>query len=100
MRSIFLTDVKSLPSKITHRSRKYLNLLGKNNGTLTRPEIHLSNVETSWAQIEIEKLNLIKPIALFPFSVASNRNLPFEILKKWIKNSKSNYLIFGSKMIL
>ena len=62
-----------------------INLLGKNNGTITRPEIHLSNVETSWANIEIEKLNLIKPIALFPFSVASNRNLPFEILKKWIK---------------
>ena len=97
MRSIFLTDVKSYPSKMTHRSKKYLNLLGKNNGISTRPQIHLTNVETSWAKIEIDKLNLIKPIALFPFSVASNRNLPFAVLKKWIKNSKSNYLIFGSK---
>ena len=29
--------------------------------------------------------------------MASNRNLPFAVLEKWIKNSKSNYLIFGSK---
>ena len=97
MRSIFLTDVKNLPSTITHRSEKYLNLLDEKNGTSSRPEIHLTNVETSWAKIEIDKLKLIKPIALFPFSVASNRNLPFAVLEKWIKNSKSNYLIFGSK---
>ena len=90
MRSIFLTDVANSPSKITHRSEKYLNLLGKKNATLSKPEIHLTNVETSWANIEIDKLNLIKPVALFPFSVASNRNLPFTVLEKWIKNSKSN----------
>ena len=45
----------------------------------------------------MKKLKLNKPVAIFPFSVAKNRSISNSLIKKWIKNSKSNYLIFGSK---
>ena len=97
MRSIFLTDVRPLSRKGIHRSKKYLNLIGENSKVLHVPEIHLTKSENAWAEKEMEKIDLINPIALFPFSVASNRNIPSDVLIQWIKKSKNDYLVFGSR---
>ena len=45
----------------------------------------------------MKKYYINKPVALFPFSVASTRTIPNQLLVKWIKNSKKDYLVFGSK---
>ena len=45
----------------------------------------------------MKKLGFNKPIALFPFSVASNRTLPNQILKNWLNSSGDQYLVFGSE---
>ncbi|MFL2983481.1 MAG: lipopolysaccharide heptosyltransferase II [Candidatus Neomarinimicrobiota bacterium] len=97
MRSIFLTDVRLLSRKEIHRSKKYMNLVDSADGNFNIPKIHLTKFEKSWAEKEMGKLELSNPIALFPFSVASNRNIPTDVLIKWIKDSKNNYLVFGSK---
>ena len=61
------------------------------------PQIHLSKREYEWAQKEMKKLGFNNPIALFPFSVASNRTIPNQILKNWLENTSDQYLVFGSE---
>ena len=61
------------------------------------PKIHLSKREFEWAQEEMKKIGFSKPVALFPFSVASNRTLPNQILKNWLKTTSDQYLVFGSE---
>jgi|GEM_PF-2268082 len=97
MRSMFLTDAMPRPNKNIHRSKKYLNLIQSGLTTLDIPKIHLSNSESKWAEKEMAKLELSKPVALFPFSVANNRTIPNEILIKWIDQTNNDYLVFGSK---
>ena len=45
----------------------------------------------------MKKLGFNNPIALFPFSVASNRTLSKQILKNWLENTTDQYLVFGSE---
>tara|TARA_Y100001934_G_C12374653_1_gene788495 strand:+ start:3245 stop:4225 length:981 start_codon:yes stop_codon:yes gene_type:complete len=97
MRFAFLTDVKSLARKPVHRSEKYMNLISENFMTSSSPEIHITKSESSWAKKEIKKLKLNYPVALFPFSVADNRNISIDRLIQWIKETNNEYLVFGSK---
>ena len=80
-----------------HRSEKYFRLIQTNSISTEYPKIHLSEKEFEWAQKEMKKLGFNKPIALFPFSVASNRTLPNQILKNWLKTTSDQYLVFGSE---
>ena len=97
MRSMFLTDVVPISNKIIHRSKKYLNLIQFDSKNLDVPIIHLTNSENTWAEKEMEKLGLSKPVALFPFSVANNRTIPNKVLINWIRKSNNDYLVFGSE---
>ena len=97
IRSIFLTDSIPPPAQIMHRSEKYLSLINSSLKAFGKPKIHLSNSEIKWASQEIRRLGLKRPIALFPFSIASNRTIPGKILKDWIKDSGEDHLVFGSK---
>ena len=96
MRSFLLTDVFNLPAAKIHRSNKYLNILGEKSSIDVLPKIHLSNEEIEWACNIIITLDLKNPIALLPYSVATSRSIPNITTKEWIKNSKRDYLIFGS----
>ena len=96
-RSIFLTNPLMISKENIHRSEKYSRLIRKNSISPEYPQIHLSEKEFEWAQKEMKKLGFNKPIALFPFSVASNRTLPNKILKNWLKTTGDQYLVFGSE---
>lgn len=96
-RSIFLTNPMMISKQNIHRSEKYSRLIQTNSMSPEYPRIHLSEKEYEWAQKEMKKLGLSKPIALFPFSVASNRTLPNQILKTWLENTSDQYLVFGSE---
>ncbi len=96
MRSILLTDVFYSLEPNIHRSNKYLNMLGAERPIEVFPKIHLSKKEVLWARKTIIELGLDHPIALLPFSVATSRTVPNFLIKEWIKDSKSDYLLFGS----
>ena len=95
-RSIFLTNTLMISKENIHRSEKYFRLIQTNSISTEYPKIHLSEQEFEWAQKEMKKLGFNKPIALFPFSVASNRTLPNQVLKNWLKTASDQYLVFGS----
>ena len=97
MRSSFLTNPIPKPNETLHRSKKYLNLLGENSPISDIPELHLSDSENQWADKEMKNLGLEHPVALFPFSISDTRTISNNLLRKWINNSKNDYLIFGSK---
>ena len=97
MRSILLTNSIPLPAQIMHRSEKYLSLISSSLKSFGKPKIHLSNSEIKWASQEIHRLGFRRPTALFPFSIASNRTIPGNRLKDWIKDSGKDHLVFGSK---
>jgi len=97
MRSFLLTKSFHRSNKRIHRSRKFLKMLKIEQNVISDPNIYISEKEKIWAKNEMKKLKLNKPVAIFPFSVAKNRSISNSLIKKWIKNSKSNYLIFGSK---
>lgn len=96
-RSLFLTNALMIPKENIHRSEKYFRLTQTNPVSTEYPKIHLSKKEFEWAQEEMKKIGFSKPIALFPFSVASNRTLPNQILKNWLKTTSDQYLVFGSE---
>ena len=96
-RSIFLTNALMISKENIHRSEKYFRLIQTNSISTEYPKIHLSEKEFEWAQKEMKKLGFNKPIALFPFSVASNRTLPNQVLKNWLKTASDQYLVFGSE---
>ena len=96
-RSIFLTNALIISKENIHRSEKYFRLIQTNSISKEYPKIHLSEKEFEWAQKEMKKLGFNKPIAMFPFSVASNRTLPNKVLKNWLKTASDQYLIFGSE---
>ena len=96
-RSIFLTNPLMISKENIHRSEKYSRLIQTNSMSPEYPQIHLSEKECEWAQKEMKKLGFNNPIALFPFSVASNRTLPNQILKNWLENTSDQYLVFGSE---
>jgi len=97
MRSILLTNSIEIPSHRLHRSKKYLRMLKNANTPITKPELYVNDKEKEWAKNELKKLQLNNPVALFPFSVASARTIPDNIIRKWVNNSKKDYLVFGSK---
>ncbi len=96
-RSIFLTNALMISKENIHRSEKFFRLIQTNSISTEHPKIHLSEKEFEWAQKEIKKLGFNKPIALFPYSVASNRTLPNQVLKNWLKTASDQYLVFGSE---
>ena len=96
-RSIFLTNALMISKENIHRSEKYFRLIQTNSISTEYPKIHLSEQESEWAQKEMKKLGFNDPIALFPFSVASNRTLPNQVLKNWLKTASNQYLVFGSE---
>ena len=96
-RSIFLTNPTIISKEDIHRSEKYSRLIQTNSMSPEYPQIHLSVKEYEWAQKEMKKLGFNNPIALFPFSVASNRTIPNQILKNWLENTSDQYLVFGSE---
>ena len=96
-RSVFLTNISMIPKGNIHRHEKYLRLIQAGSIYSNIPKIHLSTHEIEWAEKEIDQLGFKNPIALFPFSVASNRTIPNQILKNWLNASGDQYLVFGSK---
>ncbi|MBH10915.1 MAG: lipopolysaccharide heptosyltransferase II [Candidatus Marinimicrobia bacterium] len=95
MRSIFLTNSIIQPNPKIHRSKKYLTML--NNNIVSQPKIYISEEEKEWASSEMGKYSFNLPIALSPYSVSSVRNIPNNIIRKWLKNSNEQYIVFGSK---
>ena len=96
-RSIFLTDPYMISKENIHRSEKYLKLIEPESKYSYEPRIHLSKHELEWAEEEIKQIGFKNPVALFPFSIASNRTLPNQILKNWIKGTGNQYLVVGSE---
>jgi len=97
MRSFLLTKAISQPNQIVHRSEKYLGMLKLIDKVKIKPKIYISDDEKEWAETEMKKYQLNAPVALSPFSISSARTIPNHLLKKWIENSKKDYLVFGSK---
>ena len=97
MRSFLLTDSKRLSHEIIHRSKKYLRLLEIDSDLMVYPKLYFTPSEKKWAKKEMMKIGFKNPVGILPYSVGKNRTLPNEVLKKWIKGSKNNYLVFGSK---
>ena len=96
-RSLFLTNPISIPIQVMHRSNKYLTLTKHKFKDQLFPQFFLSNHEENWAEDKMKNLGLSSPTALLPFSVGRGRSLSIKNIKKWIKNSKKDYIIFGSK---
>ena len=96
-RSLLLTNSIPLPIQLMHRSNKYLTLTKHKFRDQLLPQFFLSNHEKNWAKDKMKTLGLSSPTALLPFSVGKGRSLPIKNIKKWIKNSEKDYLIFGSK---
>ena len=96
MRSFLLTDSISKTKIKIHRSKKFVGLLGDFSLPISKPELHISKDEKEWGLKEIVKLGIYKPIGLLPFSVDARRTISNSILNKWIKGSRSDYLVFGS----
>lgn len=97
MRSFLLSDSRSKSKLTIHRSKKYLGLLTDNEELNIKPYLHISTSEQKWGLKEMRKMGMDEPIGLFPFSVSNERTIPKSAIIKWIQNSKSDYLIFGSK---
>jgi len=98
LRSPLLTSVFNLSLPETHRTSKYLNLIGELNNIETRENyIFLDKKEYSWARKKLSECNIINFIAIFPFSVSESRTIPKNKIKEWIKDSSKKYVIFGSK---
>ena len=96
-RGIFLTSKVELLIKKNHRSKKYLQLIGKDDLSLDEKLIYLKKEEIHWAKQEIEKLDIENPVGVFPFSVSELRTFPNEKISEWLNGSNENYLIFGAK---
>ena len=98
LRSLLLTSVFNSHLLETHRTKKYLNLIGELKDLETRENyIFLDEIEYNWARKKLSESNIINFIAIFPFSVSQSRTLPNNKIKEWLKDSKKQYVIFGSK---
>ena len=98
LRSSLLTSVFNSHLLETHRTKKYLNLIGELKDLETRENyIFLDEIEYNWARKKLSESNIINFIAIFPFSVSQSRTLPNNKIKEWLKDSKKQYVIFGSK---
>lgn len=95
-RRYLLTKPVARPTKLLHRSEKYLKLIDEKLNDETMPKFFISEDEKNWAKIKMEQIGFKKPTAIFPFSVGAGRTLSAENIKKWIKGSSKKYLIFGS----
>ncbi len=97
MRSFLLSDPRSKSKLIIHRSKKYLALLNEFEKLTIKPYLYISPSEEKWGLKEIKKMGMDKPIGLFPFSVSNKRTISKSTIIKWIENSQSDYLVFGSR---
>ena len=78
---------------------KYQELVKNNPNLSKQPEtinIRADKVEKTVEGKVMDELGLKRPVALFPFSVGTNRTIPNKILKGWIKDSDADYIVFGS----
>ena len=96
LRGPLLSKQVTLPNILIHRSEKYLKLIDGKNVNGATPKFFLSKNERLWAKTKMEQIGFKNPTALFPFSVGSGRTLSAENIKKWIKGSSKNFLVFGS----
>ncbi len=99
-RSFLLTTAVKPPSQPRHRSERYLALLsGEYDFGEDSTGIHLRQEEVEWAGSELQSLGMTSPIAVFPSSVASSRQVPSE---KWqailtlASKDGAELLLFGS----
>ena len=98
LRSLLLTSDFNSHLLETHRTKKYLNLIGELKDLETRENyIFLDQIEYNWARKKLSESNIINFIAIFPFSVSQSRTLPNNKIKEWLKDSTKQYVIFGSK---
>ena len=99
-RSQMLTKVISRKKNKDHRTNYYLNLLINEESSLKAQDssgIIISPNEKIWAQTELSKLNIVDPIAFFPFSIAKSRSIPESKTLELLKKTKKNIIIFGGK---
>lgn len=98
-RSVLLTEIIPRPIEKTHRSLHYLYLLNGSHGHFEANciGIELREEEKQWAGQELAKIGLTEPIALFPFSVASSRNIPQLKVLELLEKTSESILIFGGK---
>ncbi|MFQ6612344.1 MAG: lipopolysaccharide heptosyltransferase II [Fidelibacterota bacterium] len=102
-RSPFLNKIVPRPKTVLHRSERYLELLRvtekekfRGAGAVQSPGIHLTDKESAWAKAELEKIGFKQPLAVFPFSVAPARNIPFRKIVEILNESQNPILIFGN----
>ena len=78
---------------------QYINLLDDKNlfqQQHSNPGIVLSESEIKWAQKELANLDILDPIAIFPFSIANSRKIPQEKTISLLNKIDKSVLIFGS----
>ena len=97
MTYIFFTTPVVIPTSEFHRSKKYLIWLDTKEESNNIPFIHITQEEKKWGIEEIEKMGMKNPVGLSPFSVSDERTIPNDEIIRWLQNSSSEYLIFGSK---
>jgi heptosyltransferase-2 len=102
-RSLFLSHAVPVPPGNLHRSQRYLELLRfpepdqfDESPLVNRSGIHLRAEELAWAGEELEHLGFSRAIGLFPFSVASARNIPFPRIRELLEAATDPVLIFGN----
>ncbi|MBN4081373.1 lipopolysaccharide heptosyltransferase II [Caldithrix abyssi] len=98
-RTILLSHVIARPSKPVHRSQNYIHLLNLKDNTseFEKGVICLSGGEKKWAQNKLKQLDLERPVALFPFSVATSRSIPQVKMLEILDTTNEPILIFGGK---
>ena len=96
-RSVLLSSTIDLPSNTIHRSKKYLNIIKRKELDLDEKYIYLNQDEIAWAKEKLSEHNIVNPVALFPFSVASSRTFPKHKINEWFSRSSEQYVIFGAE---
>jgi len=98
-RTGMLTKTILRPKNKIHRHLQYINLIEAQkieNYNFYDPGIILKDQEIEWAKKELANLNLVDPIAFFPFSIASSRSIPQSKIESFLNNINENdVLIFG-----
>ena len=98
-RSGFLTQIIPRPIRKIHRTEQYLGLLNRYSGeiNLELSSIQLFDEEKSWAKDQLNQLGFLKPIAFFPFSVASSRSIPQIKALEIVEKTTEPIVVFGGK---
>ncbi len=99
-RSLLLTEALSSVFKKCHRAERYLGLIGIDSDVVEEAVIYLSKDEKESASACLDSLELNRPLAVFPGSVAQSRRPPTALWKGVLEAAVSSgnaVLMLGGK---